>query len=207
MLPMKRALTSVRHLLRQLRSKPNGLWLAAGWVLGMACMLAILTGAAFIYCVLPRHQDIAPLTLERVKNMQYDVFNGSWPVILSDGRYGPDEDRISARFHQAAFGPIQPPTHANNHTETDAAVILSYNGGGSGQFYLLAVVIPQQNGPVSVATVELGDRVLVNSVQIQNRVIILDLVIHATNEPACCPTQKATWKYVLAFNRLEKIDP
>ncbi|HEX9721874.1 MAG TPA: hypothetical protein VGA53_01275 [Candidatus Paceibacterota bacterium] len=73
--------------------------------------------------------------------------------------------------------------------KSDAAVVLATNYGGSGNFRELAVVLSQDGTFKHVASVDIGDRVIVNEISIQSSRILLDMVVHGPEDGACCPTQ------------------
>jgi hypothetical protein len=57
-----------------------------------------------------------------------------------------------------------------------------------------------------VATTLLGDRVKVNSVRIEENLIVVDMVTHGPNDPMCCPTQQVVQRYALEGNELVPVD-
>lgn len=79
----------------------------------------------------------------------------------------------------------------NSDTKNDAAVVLTTNYGGSGNFRELAVVMNQNGVFKHVVSTDLGDRVIVNEISIQDDRILLDMVVHGLDDGACCPTQPA----------------
>jgi hypothetical protein len=74
------------------------------------------------------------------------------------------------------------------------AVVLISNSGGSGTFYTLHVMEPQ-DGLVNTASILLGDRVQINSMEIVNGQIVVDMVQAGPNDPLCCPTQHVVNTY------------
>ena len=56
--------------------------------------------------------------------------------------------------------------------------------------------------PKNIALTDLGDRVKINSLSIQAGKIIIDMVVHGPNDPACCPTVKKIATYTLVGNKL-----
>jgi hypothetical protein len=92
--------------------------------------------------------------------------------------------------------------HLSNHQSKDAAVVYAYNTGGSGFFMMLGAVMNDQGKPNNIARTNLGDRVKINSLSIQAGKIIIDMVVHGPNDPACCPTVKKIAVYRLAGNKL-----
>jgi hypothetical protein len=81
-------------------------------------------------------------------------------------------------------------------------VILAENGGGSGVFESLVVVLNQHGLPKQSGSAALGDRVKVNAVTIQDQRIRLDLTVQGPNDPMCCPTLPKTQTYRLSQNTL-----
>ena len=83
----------------------------------------------------------------------------------------------------------------NGDGHPDAAVILATNTGGSGVFHDLAVVVDRAGRPVNVAIINIGDRVKINSIAVDNERIILDMVTQGPSDPMCCPTNHVIQKY------------
>jgi hypothetical protein len=77
--------------------------------------------------------------------------------------------------------------------DIDAAVILVYQTGGSGTFYYIAAAINGVDGYRGTNAMLLGDRVIPQTVRIQNRVIIADFADRRPGEPmAATPTIDVT---------------
>ncbi|WP_448562227.1 hypothetical protein [Trichothermofontia sp.] len=102
------------------------------------------------------------------------------------------------RPYTFAFGELAAGTEA-------AAVILVANGGGTGNFVHLAVATAWGAGLAPVAVTLLGDRVNVESVQILNGQIQIDLITHGPTDGACCPTQPMRQVYTLAGETLQLV--
>jgi len=94
----------------------------------------------------------------------------------------------------------------NNDGKNDAVVILTGNCGGTGNFRELAIIINQNKQPHYLTSKNLGDRVIINSVSIESRVITLDMVIHGPNDGLCCPTLHKIFKYKLSENQIIEIE-
>ncbi len=90
----------------------------------------------------------------------------------------------------------------NGDKKNDAAIILAENEGGSGNFETLVAVINQNGKPYQQSTADLGDRNLVKGMDISNGVIHLDMVVHAPNDPLCCPSLPQKQNFWLIDNRL-----
>jgi hypothetical protein len=154
--------------------------------------------------------SIPSLTENGIKNMAYtstplaDFIPQSTPgktIQLVNGEFHLKFDPNAASelvvlYVQSAFGDL-------NHDGTDdAAVILAVNGGGSGVFVFLVAVVNRNGKGQDVAAVQLGDRVKVNRLALQNGKISLDYLTQGPNDPLCCPTQKSSAVYMLQGNSL-----
>jgi len=147
--------------------------------------------------------NAADLSVDQVKNGKYLVpgwenpDQGEW-VQLQNGEFtrrNPDNP-LYVNLVKIALGRLSP-----NPTK-DAAVIYAYNTGGSGFFMMLCAVVSDQGRAKNIARADLGDRVKINSLSIQAGKIILDMVVHGPNDPACCPTVKKVATYVLVGDKL-----
>jgi len=87
----------------------------------------------------------------------------------------------------------------------DASVILSTQNGGSGHFIELAAVLNQNGSLYNIATIFLGDRVVVESGKVENDTIMLNMRVHDSNDGLCCPSQAVTWNFVLNGDQLIKL--
>lgn len=92
---------------------------------------------------------------------------------------------------QAAFGDL------NGDGLDDAALLITENTGGSGVYVSLVAMVNNGSGFDQIATMEIDDRPLINSIAIENGRIILDAVIHAVDDPMVEPTMKVVEEYTL----------
>lgn len=87
----------------------------------------------------------------------------------------------------------------------DAIVFLSTQNGGTGHFVEMAAVLNLNGSAHNVSTLYLGDRVVVESGAVQDRLITLKLRVHGPNDALCCPSQIATQNFYLENGRLIQI--
>ena len=147
--------------------------------------------------------NAADLTVNQLKNSKYFIpawenpDQGEW-VQLKNGEFNrqPPDNPLFVKVIEVASGYL-----SNNHTK-DAAVIYGYSTGGSGFFVRLAAATNDQGKPKFIAFADLEDRVKINALNIQAGKIVVDMVIHAPNDPACCPTVKKIATYTLVGNKL-----
>jgi heat shock protein HslJ len=89
---------------------------------------------------------------------------------------------------------------------TEAAVLLEENSGGTDRFLYVAVLSMRKGQPVNIATRRIGDRVDIRSFIVVNHVIDLNVVEQGENDPACCPSQVATYRLALDSDSLKTIE-
>jgi heat shock protein HslJ len=86
--------------------------------------------------------------------------------------------------------------------EMECIVFLWENSGGSGTRIYLAVMGLQEGRFVNLNTTLIGDRIKLRAGRINKGKIELDVIQHGPNEPACCPSQKATRIWSLVAKKL-----
>lgn len=141
------------------------------------------------------------LSLSQILNGTYFSFdedgrNLPGSVSLRDGEW---QDKSGESFFWIYGGENETITFGdlNGDGAGDAAVILVWSGGGSGQFASIAAVLNVNGKPVHVASRELGDRVEIKSFAIKNGAIEIRL----TNE-RFFPGKRASLTYKLIHNKL-----
>ncbi len=133
--------------------------------------------------------ELNELTVESLINEKYDTEIGK--IIFKEGKYKDDPFYAEIISNGIAFGDL------NNDDYKDAAVVYYYTGGGSGSFYFINVVINQNGKSYHGARIDLGDRVEMNSVEIKENKIIVDMVIQGPYDGMCCPTLRKIFEYEL----------
>jgi hypothetical protein len=149
--------------------------------------------------VTPLPTAVPPLTPEGLLNMQFRLPYSQKTIQMKNGKYeaGSGADYLSAALaDQIGDGDL------NGDGNPDAVVITAENMGGSGSFETLVVVLNQDGKPVQAVTFQLGDRQQIKGLSIQDKLIVLDMVIHGPNDPMCCPSLPVTEKFILAKDLL-----
>jgi len=139
------------------------------------------------------------MTLEMLKNATYMLPFYGRTVTLANGVF---TEGSGAEIYSVSMSDFYAFGDLNGDGLEDAAVILFENGGGTGVFEAVIVMLNQNGAPVQAGAAQLGDRVLVNSLTIQDGRILLDMVMHGPNDPMCCPTEPVTQAYQLFTNGL-----
>jgi hypothetical protein len=134
---------------------------------------------------LPSPTPLPILSEDSLKNGSYQVPQYQKTVRLVDGKYsgGSGADALSVTMlPQIAFGDL------NQDGLPDAAVLITENGGGSGVFVSLVIVINQNGAPKQGGAVLIDDRPKINTLSIQEGNILLDAIIHGAGDIMAKPT-------------------
>lgn len=169
----------------------------------MVRVLSLLLSIVIIGIISPVRA--ADLTVKQLENGKYLIPSwenpgqGEW-VQLKDGEFARrDQDNpLFVSIVKIALG------YLSNKQSKDAAVIYGYNTGGTGFFAMLCAIINDHGKPSQIASADLEDRVKINSLSIKPGKIVIDMVTHGPNDPACCPTVKKIATYTLVGNKLVK---
>lgn len=139
------------------------------------------------------------LSLDALRNATvYGVYFGR-TVKLVNGGYS---EGSGATYYSIQLLDIYAYGDLNGDGKADSAVILAENSGGSGVFISVAAFLNQAGVPHQISQVELGDRVSVKSGNISLGVIHLNTIVHAPNDPLCCPSQPEVQSFWLLGNQL-----
>lgn len=177
-------------------------------LLSIVVVLAAIVGggiSAYQYWWVLKEKIEAPaetkLIINDLKNAEYYFLSYNKRIQLTNGQYEDWPSRITAGIYndKIAFGDL------NNDGKKDAVVIVTINGGGSGDFRELAIIVNQDGNPTYLVSKELGDRVIINSVSIQSGIITINMITHGPNDAMCCPTKEELIKYKLSGNQLLEV--
>jgi hypothetical protein len=145
--------------------------------------------------------------VEEIRNAQYQpgASEGTQVVQLTDGRYEQGtsgaEDFVSIEVTDfVAIGDLD----ADGTNE--ATALVSENYGGTGVFVFLAVFSHVGETWTFQTSSMVDDRPELRELSIANNEIFLDAVIHASDEPMCCPTLRTMRHYRFVDNLLDMID-
>lgn len=136
--------------------------------------------------------SVPALTMDLLRNAEYALPVSQKTVKLLEGRYqaGSGTDYVDVvMITPVGFGDL------DGDGTADAAVVLGENTGGSGTFESLVVVLNRDGSPLQADTVQIGDRVRVNSITIEDQKITLDEFVRGPQDGMCCPSQPETVIY------------
>jgi hypothetical protein len=142
----------------------------------------------------PAATQVPAFTEQSLQNGTFALPVYSKTVSLTDGKYegGSGADYLAAVLQpQIAFGDL------NGDGVEDATILIGENGGGSGVFVSLFVILNQDGQPVQSGTVLVDDRPIINSFTIRAGKIILDTIIHQAEDSMIAPTFSVVETYQL----------
>lgn len=146
-------------------------------------------------------------TREELANTSYlNEFAEAGIVQLVNGMYrepvaeGSATELVVMLTLHAVFGDV------TGDEAENAVVVLISQPGGSGNFYDLAVVRKQGEALTHKARIQLGDRVQIKSMHIENGEIVIDMLIQGSDDPMCCPTQYVSNRYTIESGELVLIN-
>ena len=173
----------------------------------LGSVVALIIVSALVLAACGSAATGVALTLEKLANAEYKTeWTPEGVVRLEDGEYrapaapGSASEIVIEMTEYVAIGELN--DLATGNTEPGAGVILYSSGGGSGTFYELHAMVVRDGEPYDAAWTQLGDRVQITSVSIENGKILVDMVTHGPEDPQCCPTQQVVQTYALQGDEL-----
>lgn len=164
--------------------------------------LALAAAACFAGAQATAAQETpAVLTPETLANMEYRsevAANGT--ALLEDGVYSETVEgmgvvTVELREEPRAAGTVD--------GREAAAVLIVENGGGTGRFNYLALVVDQEGAPVNTSNAFLGDRVRVTALDLRaDGTVAVGLIQQGENDPFCCPTLPTMLTYSVVGDQL-----
>src|SRR5680860_711834 len=118
------------------------------------------------------------LTIEKIKNFEYSFGSGNKKYKLVNGSYVEKFSDSASENYVGIYDEHVIIDDLNNDKMKDAVVIIDQRSGGSGHFYQLTIVLNENEKLLQTASLDLGDRVIINSLEVNEGKIILDMIIH-----------------------------
>ena len=147
-----------------------------------------------------------PISIDRLRNATYRLaFDPTRTLHLVNGAATDGSDLegtmvISTRMLDSVARGTLPDGRAA------AAVVLVTEAGGTGSFSDLALMADSSGALIDLATVGLGDRVVIRGVRTYADSVAVTLVTQGPKDPMCCPTLEVTRHFVLDRGRLLPTD-
>src|SRR5579862_4298080 len=143
----------------------------------------------------------ASFTLDALKNARYNcsfrqivqeaitLHDGSWRANV------PEAAAPTASLDETAFGDL------NGDGKQDAAVILYYNGGGTGTWRILYAMLNNGGNATCAASLDLGDRTQIHSLKIESGKILVDATQVGPDDSMNNPTHHINATYELVSDQ------
>lgn len=149
-----------------------------------------------------------PQIVAKVKNADYTHIVKGENIKLMNGEYFKQFAEGASGLWVQVYKDKIVTGDIDNDGDVDAAVILTMNQGGSGSFRFLFLLLNESSIMQEVTSKQLGDRVIIHSIKIQNGEIVLDMVVQGEGEDfqgMCCPNVPVTKKFKLEDDELVEI--
>jgi hypothetical protein len=165
--------------------------------------LAVAYLCALPACGPPSSQEGGSI-MQALPNVEYPIDVASTgKAQLEDGVFEEAAAPGSATKTRISLGKEQTAGDLNGDGAKDAAVTLVADPGGSGTFTYLAAVVNQDGVARPIASVFLGDRIVVKSLAVQSGEIVVTLLTRKPDEPmAAEPMVEVTRKFRLQGDEL-----
>lgn len=142
-----------------------------------------------------------PGYIAKIRNAEYQLGAADFPkmVQLVEGKYQQGSPGDTNYVSVVVMDYITQGVYDDQGSEGYAALVVE-NYGGSGSFIFLALYVDENGTPKFKTSILVEDRAQINELKMQDHAIYLDAVIHGSQDPMCCPTQRTTRHYRLDPN-------
>lgn len=146
-----------------------------------------------------------PLSLHALQNAAYQgLADMTGSITLQQGRWEGEPYQPGGATLPVAemLGELLAHGDLDADGVAEAVVLINYAPGGSAQLLHLAVVRAEGGVAVNVATALVADRPRVRNLSIHSGEVVLDLVQAGAGDPACCPGDVVTRRWVFDGRQL-----
>ena len=145
--------------------------------------------------------NVPALTVESLGNAEFTLpglDNALYVYQFVDGKYTSGGDSSMPGYASLSLLDFYAFGDLNEDGVNDAAVLIAENYGGTGVFVSVNAVLNENGLPRHAASTMIDDRPQINGLDIRNGEIFLEAIVHAADDPACCPEQAVTRSYQLS---------
>jgi hypothetical protein len=149
--------------------------------------------------------NVPALTVESLGDAEYTLpgFGSALhSYLFVDGKYTFGSDPSLSGYASLSLLDFYAFGDLNADGVNDAAALISENFGGSGVFVSVNAVLNEGGLPRHAASTMIDDRPQINVLEIRDGKIFLDAVIHAFDDPTCCPELAVTRSFQLSGTSL-----
>jgi hypothetical protein len=125
-------------------------------------------------------------------NLHYNLDGG---MSLTNGRYQASLDEFGHRLEAEVIALAEGDLDADG--DVDGASVVVLEAGGSGSFFYLALLENTAGSLKHVKTANLGDRLVIESLEIEGGEVALQMLRQGPGDPQCCPSMRVLEQYSL----------
>jgi hypothetical protein len=164
---------------------------AAGMVSKFACARSKDVETISVY----KSGGVQPSDIE---NLTYVLGKGQYlrSIKFVDGQARLDTETYAIDKKSIVYGNLK------ENAEPAAVLVMDYSGGGSGIFRSLIAVWNANGTLMNSEEKDLGDRIVVNSIAINDGIVTVDMLTQGPKDGMCCPTQRKIVRLALQGNQL-----
>ena len=146
--------------------------------------------------------------MQALPNAEYPIeITSTGKAQLKDGVFEESVAPDSATKTKVRLGEVRSLGDVNGDGVEDAVVTLVADPGGSGTFTYLALVINDNGAAKPIASVLLGDRIIVKSLAIQSGEVLVTMLTRRPDEPMSTePTLEVTRRFKLNGDQLVELE-
>jgi hypothetical protein len=161
--------------------------------------------AAATMTAIPVTPTLQVATLIRNAKYQLGLSDSLQVVQLKDGKFeqgtSGSADYISVTLTDfVAVGDL------DGDGKDEVAALIAENFGGTGVFVFLTVYKMTGATPTFLTSAIIDDRAQPNALSIEDNEVFVDITVHATDDPMCCPTLHTARHYRLINDQLDMAD-
>lgn len=162
------------------------------------------TGLALLLLTACSRHAPEQLNERLLDNLEYlSAEAGGGRVRLVAGKYQDNKNNLTVERapSRIVYGDV------TGDGQPDALVPLRTLTGASSTLNHLALVTVHDGKPVNVSSLPLGDRIGLQSVTITRGEINVEMIVHAPDDPQCCPTLRVIRHYRYANEGFKEVTP
>ncbi|HET8581299.1 MAG TPA: hypothetical protein VFL98_02425 [Candidatus Paceibacterota bacterium] len=172
------------------------------WIL---IIIAVIILGALAFWLWP-HPVLTPGAAHSYQDATYLV--EGVPVTLKDGMAVASSTPSSSLMEKTSIlADASAAGDLDGDKKADEAFVLSRDGGGSGTFYYLAAALAVPGGYQGTNAVFLGDRIAIQSVEVEDEQASVTYLDHASGSPmASAPTLSVTKRFEISNGMLVEME-
>ena len=166
---------------------------------------SVSSPAAATMTSVPVTPTLQVATLIRNAKYQLGIPDSLQVVQLKDGKYE-QGTAGSADYISVTLTDFIAAGDVDGDGKDEVAALIAENSGGTGVFVFLTIYKMTGGTPTFLTSSIIDDRAQPNALSIENNEVFVDVTVHATDDPMCCPTLHTARHYRLINGQLDMAD-